>query len=35
LEHPAPVSESTRMHAALIFRHEITPALLKSLQAHP
>src|SRR6476659_3547199 len=28
LEHPTPVSESTRIKAALIRRHEITPALL-------
>src|SRR5512140_412348 len=28
LEHPAPVSERTRIKAALILRHKITPALL-------
>src|SRR4051812_8842008 len=28
LEHPSPVSESTRIPAAFILRHEITPALL-------
>jgi hypothetical protein len=28
LEQPTPASENTRMHAALIRRHEITPALL-------
>src|SRR5579864_1129166 len=28
LEQPTPASESTRIKAALIFRHEITPALL-------
>jgi hypothetical protein len=28
LEHPTPVSESTRIKAILILRHKITPALL-------